>query len=204
MDEQKRLQFRLVFIATVVICITVIIATWSESGPIAMTFTGALSSVLFLLLLKWEDIFVRKYRHGKSLTREYRKDKERIYGQKQRDEEDKLERILAYTRSTFIRLEFDEDDVLTICRQVAHFVRYGTADEAELRIIPKKYDVTQASLKNFAWNIGFQYGISRMATATFVISVFEEWFYNTEKQSVYRTLKTTSGIHAIRASTEII
>lgn len=203
MNNETRFQTRLVIIATAIICDTVLAAMWSESGPIAMALVGLLSSVLFLLLFRWEYIFVRKYKKKGDFSREYQKEWERIDGQRKLDEESKLDRILAYTRTTFIQLRFDEEDVHSICYQVEYFIRHGTADETCLNTIVKRSDVTQASLKNFAWNIGYQYGINRMATAAFVMKLFSQWFYNTEKLSVYRTLKTT-GAHAICASTEII
>lgn len=119
-------------------------------------------------------------------------------------ENDKLEKILAYTRKSFISLQFCEEEVLYICHQVEHFVRYRTTDDKALITIAKKGNVTQAALKNFSWNIAYQYGISRAETTKFVMTVFNAWFANTEPHSVYNTLKTSTGTHAIEIDTHII
>lgn len=63
--------------------------------------------------------------------------------------------------------------------------------------------VTQISLKNFAWNIAFQYGLSSEATATFVIETFSEWFVNTSFETVRKNLRTTTGKHKIEINESI-
>lgn len=119
-------------------------------------------------------------------------------------ETDKLEKLLGYTRRTFIPLQFSEEDVLFICQQVEHFVRYGTIDASVQHLIEKKRNVTQTALKNFSWNIAYQYGIGRKETTFFVMTVFHSWFTNSEPSSIYKTLKTTTGAHAIEIDTNII
>ena len=119
-------------------------------------------------------------------------------------ENDKLEKVLAYTRKSFIALQFSEEEVLYICHQVEHFIRYRTTDDKAIITIAKKGNVTQAALKNFSWNIAYQYGISRAETTKFVMTVFNVWFANTEPHSVYNTLKTSTGTHAIEIDTHII
>ncbi len=138
----------------------------------------------------------------------YNRDFSKIFRKESKEvesvENDKLEKILAYTRKSFIALQFNEDEVLFICHQVEHFIRYGTTDDSVMFTIDKKGNVTQASLKNFSWNIAYQYGISRAETTKFVMKVFCSWFANAEPHSVYSTLKTTTGSHAIEISTHII
>lgn len=119
-------------------------------------------------------------------------------------ENNKLEKILAYTRKSFIALQFSEEEVLYICHQVEHFIRYRTTDDKALLTLAKKSNVTQAALKNFSWNIAYQYGISRAETTKFVMTVFNAWFANTEPHSVYNTLKSSTGTHSIEINTHII
>ena len=63
--------------------------------------------------------------------------------------------------------------------------------------------VTQISLKNFAWNIAFQYNLSSEATAMFVMETFSEWFVNTSFETVRKNLRTTSGKHKIEINENI-
>ena len=119
-------------------------------------------------------------------------------------ENGKLEKILAYTRKSFIALQFTEEEVLYVCHQVEHFIRYRETDDKALVTIARKGNVTQAALKNYSWNIAYQYGISRAETTKFVMTVFNAWFANAEPHSVYNTLKTSTGTHAIEIDTHII
>lgn len=63
--------------------------------------------------------------------------------------------------------------------------------------------VTQISLKNFAWNIAFQYNLSSEAAAMFVMETFSEWFVNSSFETVRKNLRTTSGKHKIEINENI-
>ena len=65
-------------------------------------------------------------------------------------------------------------------------------------------NVTQIALKNFAWNIAFQYNISGDLTARFVIATFNEWFSNTSFATVRKNLRTTTGRHVIEIDENIL
>ena len=64
--------------------------------------------------------------------------------------------------------------------------------------------VLQISLKNFAWNIAFQYNISRDVTAQFVMQTFHEWFDNSTLDTIRKNLRTTTGNHKIKIDEQII
>ena len=87
---------------------------------------------------------------------------------------------------------------------VRYFVRHKDVLKANALKISKKPEVTQASLKNFAWNIAFQYGIDGETTAIFVKATFGEWFSNTEISSIQKTLRNIRGSHAIEIDERIL
>lgn len=70
--------------------------------------------------------------------------------------------------------------------------------------IKRRTTVTQISLKNFAWNIAFQYNISRDVTAQFVMQTFHEWFDNSTLDTIRKNLRTTTGNHKIKIDEQII
>ena len=67
-----------------------------------------------------------------------------------------------------------------------------------------RMNVTQIALKNFAWNIAFQYNISGDHAARFVIATFNEWFSNTTFATVRKNLRTTTGKHVIEIDEHIL
>ena len=121
-----------------------------------------------------------------------------------REEDEKLEKILSYTKETFMRMKFSQSEVSQILDCVRYFVRHKDVLKANALKISKKPEVTQASLKNFAWNIAFQYGIDGETTAIFVKATFGEWFSNTEISSIQKTLRNIRGSHAIEIDERIL
>ena len=67
----------------------------------------------------------------------------------------------------------------------------------------EKATVTQIALKNFAWNIAFQYNIGGDATALFVMHTFNEWFANSTLETIRKNLRTTTGRHKIEINEKI-
>lgn len=122
----------------------------------------------------------------------------------QKEKADIEEAILKYTRDTFKNLEMEEAEVYQICESVRYFVTNNqTLTMTELRI-RKRTHITQIALKNFAWNIAFQYGIGGELTAEFVLVTFNEWFANSTLDTIRMILRTTSGNHKIENDEHII
>ena len=115
---------------------------------------------------------------------EYQHEERQYLQQKEKEEDEKLQAVLQYTRSTFRQFDFSEEEIFQICECVRYFV-------------------TQISLKNFAWNIAFQYNISRDVTAQFVMQTFHEWFANSTLDTIRKNLRTTTGKHKIRIDEHI-
>ena len=152
--------------------------------------------------LKENDLILLKKRM-ELFHYEYQQEHQQYISQKEKEENEKLCAVLKYTRDTFQQLGFDESEIF----QINECVRYFVTNRKVLSIkgirIKKRMSVTQISLKNFAWNIAFQYGLSSEATATFVIETFSEWFVNTSFETVRKNLRTTTGKHKIEINESI-
>lgn len=146
------------------------------------------------ILIKRMELFHYEYQH----------EQEQYLLQKGREADEKLCAVLKYTRNTFKRLDFDEDEVSQICECVRYFVTNKQLLTATEIHIKKRTPVTQISLKNFAWNIAFQYDISRDITAQFVMQTFNEWFSNSTIDTIRKNLRTTAGRHKIEIDENII
>ncbi|WP_287699317.1 hypothetical protein, partial [Bacteroides sp.] len=90
---------------------------------------------------------------------EYQREQQQYQQQKEREEDEKLNVILKYTRDTFKRFDLDETEIYQICESVRYFVANRQVLSVTEIHIKKRSSLTQISLKNFAWNIAFQYNI---------------------------------------------
>lgn len=122
----------------------------------------------------------------------------------ERDEAEKLDKILAYTRGMFLPLGFDENELSQILNCVRYFALHKSVLKSDALNLRKRDNVTQASLKNFTWNIANQYSIDRDTAALFAKITFAEWFYNTELSSIKKTLRNPTGRHAIEIDENIL
>ena len=135
---------------------------------------------------------------------EYQSEQQEYARRKEMEDDAKLAAVLKYTRDTFKYLQFDESEVFQLCECVRYFVTNRQAlSNTEIRI-RKRSDVTQISLKNFAWNIANQYNINGDATAAFVFNTFNEWFANTAIATIKKNLRTTTGRHKIEIDEKIL
>ncbi len=134
---------------------------------------------------------------------EYQHEERQYLQQKEREEDEKLQAVLQYTRKTFRQFDFSEEEIFQICECVRYFVSNRQALSVNIHI-KRRTTVTQISLKNFAWNIAFQYNISRDVTAQFVMHTFHEWFSNSTIETIRKNLRTTTGKHKIKIDEHII
>lgn len=135
---------------------------------------------------------------------EYQQEQQMFQLQKEKEDDLKLQAVLKYTRETFKRLEFEPNEIFQICESVRYFVKNSCPlSLTEIRIKRRSY-VTQISLKNFAWNIAFQYNISGDAATAFVMQTFHEWFINSTFETVKKNLRTTGGRHLIMIDEHIM
>ena len=135
---------------------------------------------------------------------EYQREQQQYQQQKEREEDEKLYVILKYTRDTFKRFDLDETEIYQICESVRYFVANRQVLSVTEIHIKKRSSLTQISLKNFAWNIAFQYNIGRDMTTSFVMATFAEWFANSTFDTVRKNLRTTTGRHKIEIDEKIL
>ena len=128
---------------------------------------------------------------------QYEIENKRIQQEQSRNDKQKFMKVSNYTRNTFIRLGFNRYDVFKICESVEYLVNNNAVLKHEDFLVTYNSHITQISLKNFAWNIANQYGLSRDLAAEFVMTTFSEWFKNTTRTTVVKTLRTTLGAHEI-------
>ena len=134
---------------------------------------------------------------------EYQHEERQYLQQKEKEEDEKLQAALQYTRNTFRQFDFSEEEIFQICECVRYFVTNRQALSTNVHI-KRRTAVTQISLKNFAWNIAFQYNISRDVTAQFVMQTFHEWFANSTIDTIRKNLRTTTGKHRIKIDEHIV
>lgn len=135
---------------------------------------------------------------------EYQREQQQYQQQKEREEDEKLNAILRYTRDTFKRFDLEETEIYQICESVRYFATNRQVLSATEIHIKKRTSLTQISLKNFAWNIAFQYNIGRDMTTSFVMATFAEWFANSTFDTVRKNLRTTTGRHKIEIDENIL
>jgi len=115
---------------------------------------------------------------------------------KAKQDKEKLENILRYTRLVFLPHGFKDEEIYQIEEAVKLLVQCnGIVNCVSVQI--EKNKLKQADLKNFAWNIGYQYNIDSELLAMFVLNLFHAWFKNTEKETIRKTLRNTTGNYSI-------
>lgn len=126
-----------------------------------------------------------------------KKEYQQFTSQKNKADEEKFKKILEYTRTTFNQLEFNQEEIFMICESVEYFIKHKAVLKSIDIHIQQKPNVTQISLKNFAWNIANQYNIKGIITAEFTITTFREWFKDSTVSTVAKNLRTINGRHTI-------
>ena len=135
---------------------------------------------------------------------EYQREQQQYQWQKEREEDEKLNAILRYTRDIFKRFDLEETEIYQICESVRYFAANRQVLSATEIHIKKRTSLTQISLKNFAWNIAFQYNIGGDMTTSFVMVTFAEWFTNSTFDTIRKNLRTTTGRHKIEIDENIL
>lgn len=149
------------------------------------------------------DVEIQKQRM-ELFHQEYQYEQQQYVQRKENADEAKLQAVLKYTKDTFKNLDFDEAEIFQLCECVRYFVtNKQPLTHTDVRI-KRRASVTQIALKNFAWNIAFQYNIGGDATALFVMHTFNEWFTNSTLETIRKNLRTTTGRHKIEINEKII
>jgi hypothetical protein len=122
---------------------------------------------------------------------------------KEKHEREKLENILRYTRLILLPHGFSDEELYQIEEAVKLLVQCnGIVNCVSVKI--EKNKLKQADLKNLVWNIGYQYNIDSEVQALFVLNLCHSWFKNTEKETIRKTLRNTTGNYSIEIDENII
>ena len=134
-------------------------------------------------------------------------ERQAFIAKKDKDDSEKLEKILLYTRNTLRPFDFSDEELFQVCENI----RSLAIHKVMLPNIPikiertgKKTKLTNHDLSNFGWNIANQYEIPNPLTAEFLSSTFSGWFKNTEVTNLAKNLRKTQGLHNIEIYTNIL
>lgn len=128
---------------------------------------------------------------------------ETMMAQKKKADAEKLEKILQYTRQTFMKFDFTNEELYQLNECVKTFVTLRAVLPAVNVHIVKKRTLSHGDLKNFSWNIANQYNIEPALTTQFILSTFSSWFSKTEVSSLMNNPKATSGKLNIKVDSNI-
>lgn len=112
---------------------------------------------------------------------------------KEKHDKENLESILRYTRLVFLPHGFSDEELYQTEEAVKLLVQCnGIVNCVSVKIAKNK--LKQADLKNFVWNIGYQYNIDFEVLAMFILNLFYFWFKNTPygRHSATRMVHTQS------------
>lgn len=123
---------------------------------------------------------------------------------RKKEDAEKLEKILAYTRRIFLEFDFTDEELFQLNECVTLFCTERAVLSSPNIKIYKKERLKQADIKNFVWNVGNAYQYPIMLMAQFVCSTFPAWFGNTEQSTVARTMKTTRGAVNIEIDPDLL
>lgn len=122
---------------------------------------------------------------------------------KAKHDKEKLENVLRYTRLVLLPHGFSDEELYQIEEAIKLLVQCnGIVNGVSVKI--EKNKLKQADLKNLVWNIGYQYNIDSEVQALFVLNLFHSWFKNTEKETIRKTLRNTTGNYSIKIDEDII
>jgi len=127
-----------------------------------------------------------------------KKERKAHLAKKEKENAEKLEKILQYVRSTLIPFEFTDEEILQISECVRSLVVYQIVVPTvpiKIEKTGKKAQLTQLDLGNFAWNIAHQYGLSNPLAADFLRFTFRDWYKSSESSTIAKNLKNTKGRH---------
>ena len=114
---------------------------------------------------------------------------------KNRAIQNKLEKVLNYTKQTMVAY-MSEEDLNRLC---AYVVEYSSGDTLQ-KISPVKVDsqLKSIDIMHFGWNIGKAFGRKRIHTATFIKNVFAHALRDLEISTIERKMSHTESACKIK------
>ena len=137
----------------------------------------------------------------------YKKEREQYIAKRDKDNKEKLEKLLAYVRKTLIPYDFTAEELFQVNECVTAFVSEKIVVPTlpiKIERVGKKEELTQRDLQNFGWNIANQYHIDGMLTAQFVQYTFIAWYRGADTKNISKRLKNTDGRYRIPIDEHIL
>ena len=121
--------------------------------------------------------------------------------EQERASQDKLNRVLDYTKQTLVAY-MSEEELNCLCGYITEYSLGDTPRE----VSPVKVDSTLKSidLMHFGWNIGKAFGKKRIHTATFIKRVFAHTLRDLEVSTIERKMSHTESECRIKLDGEIL
>ena len=120
--------------------------------------------------------------------------------EQERASQDKLNRVLDYTKQTLVAY-MSEEELNCLCGYITEYSLGDTPRE----VSPVKVDSTLKSidLMHFGWNIGKAFGKKRIHTATFIKRVFAHTLRDLEVSTIERKMSHTESEYRIKLDDSI-
>ena len=132
---------------------------------------------------------------------EYEAMRANAIAEQERASQDKLNRVLDYTKQTLV-VYMSEEELNRLCGYITEYSLGDTPCE----VSPVSVDSTLKSidLMHFGWNIGKAFGKKRIHTATFIKRIFAHALLDLEISTIERKMSHTESECKIKLNGEII
>ena len=120
--------------------------------------------------------------------------------EKQRASQEKLDKVLAYTKQNLV-LYLSETDLNRLCGYITEYYLSDTMPKVEQ--IKVDAQLKTIDIMHFGWNIGKAFGKPRLQTATFIKRVFAHTLRDSEISTIERKMSHTESECKIKLDRKI-
>ena len=120
--------------------------------------------------------------------------------EKERASQEKLDKVLTYTRQTLV-LYLNETDLNRLCGYVTEY--YMSDTQPKVEHIKVDSQLKTIDIMHFGWNIGKAFGKPRLQTATFIKRVFAHTLRDSEISTIERKMSHTESECRIKLDRKI-
>ena len=110
--------------------------------------------------------------------------------EKERASQEKLDKVLTYTRQTLV-LYLNETDLNRLCGYITEYYLSDSLPKVEQ--IKVDSQLKTIDIMHFGWNIGKAFGKPRLQTATFIKRVFAHTLRDSEISTIERKMSNTES-----------
>lgn len=120
--------------------------------------------------------------------------------EKERASQEKLNKVLAYTKRTLVTY-LNETDLNRLCGYITEYYLSDTMPKVEQ--IKVDAQLKTIDIMHFGWNIGKAFGKPRLQTATFIKRVFAHTLRDSEISTIERKMSHTESACKIKLNDQI-